>query len=147
MTAPCCGEAGLKNVNNTVEGFLGSAHPDRVPQVEDLTFSGLYNSVVGAVVDANTPVVNSTATSSGTYGTYMRLEGTIQLATGQNIVIAHDNGVALWIDGVRVPAFDDRGCCNAFENHIFTGMTGAHTIELLYVNEIGPGMLSFTPKM
>ena len=108
VSAPCCGETGLSNANNTVEGFLASAHPWWVPPVEDLVFSGLYNSVVGAVVDANTPVVNSTAASNGTYGTYMRLEGTIQLATGQNIVIAHDNGVALWIDGVRIPGFTDR---------------------------------------
>ena len=54
----------LKNVNNTVESFLASAHPWWVPPVKDLAFSGLYNSVVGAVVDGNTPVVNSTAGSS-----------------------------------------------------------------------------------
>ena len=53
----------------------------------DLAFSGLYNSVVGAVVDGNTPVMNSTAGSIGTYGTYMTLEGTIQLTNGQYIYI------------------------------------------------------------
>ena len=64
---------GVNNVNNTVESFLASLHPDRVPPVESLAFSGLYNSAVGAVVDANTPVVNSTAASCGTYGTYMTI--------------------------------------------------------------------------
>jgi hypothetical protein len=29
----------------------------------------------------------------------------------------------------------------------FTGLTGLHKIELIYVNTGGPGMLSFSPKM
>jgi hypothetical protein len=62
---------------------------------------------VGAVVDSNTPVVNSTAGSLGTYGTYMTFEGTIQLTNGQVIAIAHDDGVSLWIDGVKIPGFSD----------------------------------------
>jgi hypothetical protein len=98
-------------------------------------------------VDGNTPVVNSTATSYGTYGYYMRLEGTIQLANGQLIMISHDSGVSLWIDGVRIPGFNDRGNVAAMENYTFTGLTGAHRIELLYVNQNGPGFLSFSPKM
>jgi hypothetical protein len=146
-TAPCCGATDLNNVNNTVEGFLGSAHPDRIPQVEDLAFSGLYNSVVGAVVDGNTPVVNSTSTSFGTYGFYMRLEGTIQLANGQNVTAGHDGGVSLWIDGVRMPGFSDAGGANGLEGFHFTGLTGAHKIELLYADDNGPSFLSFAPKM
>ena len=86
MSAPYIG-GNFKNANNTVESFLASAHPDAVPPVRDLAFSGLYNSVVGAVVDRNTPVVNSTAGSTGTYGTYMRLEATIQLTNGQYIYL------------------------------------------------------------
>ena len=86
MSAPYIG-GNFKNANNTVESFLDSAHSDAAPPVMDLAFSGLYNSVVGAVVDGNTPVVNSTAGSIGTYGTYMRLEGTIQLTNGQYIYI------------------------------------------------------------
>jgi hypothetical protein len=31
MTAPYPGRTGINNVNNTVESFLGSAHPDAVP--------------------------------------------------------------------------------------------------------------------
>jgi hypothetical protein len=143
MTAP----SGGSNVNNSVEGFLASAHPWWVPPVEDLAFSGLYNSAVGAVVDANTPVVNSTSTSRGTYGTYMRIEGTIQLTQGQYIWIAHDNGVSLWIDGVRIPGFSDGGLDVSMEAYEFTGLTGAHKIELLYVNNDGPGFLSFSPMM
>jgi hypothetical protein len=145
MTGACCGD--LNNVNNTVEGFLSSGHPDAVPPVKDLAFSGLYNSVVGDVVDANTPVVNSTTTSYGTYGYYMRLEGTIQLANGQVVAVAHDSGVSLWIDSVRMPGLNDRGNVAAFDGFHFTGLTGAHKIELLYVNQNGPGMLSFSPKM
>lgn len=146
MTAPCCGTV-LQNVNNTVEGFLASAHPDSVPPVKDLVFSGLYNSVVGSVVDADTPVGNSTSGSYGTYGYYMRLEGTIQLANGQQIVIAHDCGVSLWIDDVRIAGFTD-GCDSSYiQGYQFPGLTGAHKIELLYVNRNGPGSLSFSPKM
>jgi hypothetical protein len=100
MTAP----SGGSNVNNSIEGFLSSAHPWWVPPVEGLAFSGLYNSAVGAVVDANTPVVNSTSTSRGTYGTYMRIAGTIQLTQGQYIWIAHDNGVSL---GLMASGFQD----------------------------------------
>jgi hypothetical protein len=102
MSAPYAGSGtSLNNVNNTVESFLASAHPDAAPPVKDLAFSGLFNSFVGAVVDSNTPVVNSTSGSDGTYGTYMIFEGRIELANGQSIVIAHDNGVSLWIDGYR----------------------------------------------
>ena len=102
---------------------------------------------MGAIVDSSTPVVNSTAASSGTYGTYMSLEGTIQLTNGQRFAIAHDNGVSLWIDGVRIPGFTDGGVGVACEYSTFTGLTGAHRIELLYVNQNGPGFLSFSPKM
>jgi hypothetical protein len=137
----------FNNDNNTVESFLASAHPDAVPPVSDLAFSGLYNSAVGAVVGADTPVVNGTAGNCGTYGTYMTLGGTIQLTNGQDIYIAHDNGVRLLIDGVRVPGFSDGGDSVALEAYTFTGLTGAHTIELIYVNTCGPGYLSFSPEM
>ena len=147
MTAPGVGLADVNNVNNTVESFLASAHPDRVPPIESLAFSGLFNSVVGAVVDGNTPVVNSTAGSSGTYGTYMRLEGTIQLTNRQLITITHDDGVSLWIDGVRVPGFFVGNTGARAETTIFTGLTGSHKIELIYANDGGPGILSFSPKM
>jgi hypothetical protein len=144
MSAP----PGFSNANNSVESFLASAHPDAVPPIRDLAFSGLFNSVVGAVVDGNTPVVNSTAAGHGTYGTYMTLGGTIQLTNGQYIYIAHDSGVSLWIDGVRIPGFSDMGLENpALQAYTFTGLTGAHTIELIYVNYSGPGLLTFSPEM
>ena len=147
MTAPGAGTTGLNNVNNSVESFLASSHPDRVPPVEDLAFSGLFNSVVGAVVDGNTPVTNGTAASPGTYGTYMTLGGTIPLTNGQFIYIAHDNGVSLWIDGVRIPNFNSGVVNVALEAYTFTGLTGAHKIELIYANAFGPGFLSFSPRM
>ena len=112
----------------------------------DLAFSGLYNSAVGVVVGGDTPVVNSTAGSNGTYGTYMRLEGTIQLTNGQLIYIAHDDGVSLWIDGVSIPNFSD-GVGDALQVYTFTGLTGAHEIEIIYANDAGQGFLSFSPKM
>ena len=62
-------------------------------------------------------------------------------------MITHDDGVSLWIDGVRVPGFFDGGCTVALKAYIFTGLTGAHKIELIYVNACGPGFLSFSPKM
>jgi hypothetical protein len=98
-------------------------------------------------VDGSTPVVNSTSASNGTYGYYMRFEGTIQLANGQVILIAHDCGVSLWIDGVRVPGFTDGCDSSLIQNYQFPGLTGAHKIELLYVNRDGPGSLSFSAKM
>ncbi len=149
MSAPHDTTPGINNVDNTVEGFLASAHPDAVPPVRDLAFSEQYNSAVGMAVDGTTPVQNSTATSAscGTYGTYMTLEGTIQLTNGQYIYIAHDEGVSLWIDGVRIPHFTDRGFSVALEAYIFPGPTGAHRIELIYVNACGPGFLSFSPEM
>ena len=149
MSAPHVTTPGINNVDNTVESFLSSSHPDRVPPVQDLAFSGQYNSAVGMAVGGTTPVQNSTATSAscGTYGTYMTLEGTIQLTNGQYIYIAHDEGVSLWIDGVRIPNFTDRGFSVALEAYIFPGPTGAHKIELIYVNACGPGFLSFSPQM
>ena len=142
MTAPRCTTAGINNVNNSVEGFLASSHPDRVPPVEDLAFSGQYNSVVGTVVDGTTPVVNSTAASNGTYGTYMTLEGTIQLANGQYIYIAHDDGVSCGLMASGYRDFTDRGC-SVIKAYTFTGLTGAHKIELIYVNDCRPGLPKF----
>jgi hypothetical protein len=124
-----------------------SSHPDRVPPVEDLAFSGQFNSVVGAVVDGNTPVVNSTAASNGTYGTYMTFEGTIQLTNEQVITITHDDGVSLWIDGVKAQGFFDGITAARADSIFFTGLTGLHKIELIYVNAWGAGILSFSPKM
>ena len=146
MTAPNPYCTVCNNINNSVQGFLSSSHPDRVPPVQDLAFSGLYNSAVGAVVDGTTPVVNSTAGGYGTYGTYMRLEGTIQLTNGQYIYLAHDDGFSLWIDGVRIPNFTD-GVGAALQAYTFTGLTGAHRIEIIYANDDGPGFLSFSPQM
>ena len=94
-------------------------------------------------MDANTPVVNSTATSNGTYGTYMTLAGTIQLTNGQFIYIAHDDGVSLWIDGVRIPNFTDRGSAVALEAYTFTGLTGVHKIDLIYVKRLRSGRPKF----
>ena len=146
MTAPDASCTVCTSVNNSVESFLASSHPDRVPPVEDLAFSGQYNSVVGTIVDGTTPVVNSNAAGNGTYGTYMTLEGTIQLTKGQNIYIAHDDGVSLRIDGVRIPNFTD-GVGVSIQGYYFTGLTGAHKIEIIYANVAGPGLLSFSPQM
>jgi hypothetical protein len=146
MTAPLPARASV-NVNNSVEGFLSSAHANAAPPVEDLAFSGLYNSAVGAVVDGNTPVVNSTAGSVGSYGVYIMIEGTIQLTNGQWITIMHDDGVSLWIDGVRASGFFDGPIVPTAETITFTGLTGSHKIELIYANSWGPGSLSFSPKM
>ena len=40
MSAPYPDGTGSNNVNNTVESFLDSAHPDAAPPVKSLTFSG-----------------------------------------------------------------------------------------------------------
>ncbi len=147
MTAPEPSCTVCNNVNNTVESFLDSAHPDGVHGVMDLAFSGSYNSAVGMTVGGDTPVVNSTAGSCGTYGTYMTLAGTIQLTNGQYIYIARDNGANLWIDGVNVPLGTYEGGSAALEAYRFPGQTGAHKIELIYVDACGPGLLSFSPEM
>jgi hypothetical protein len=147
MSAPHVTTPGINNVDNTVESFLSSSHPDRVPPVQDLAFSGLFNSVVGAVVDGNTRVVNSTPGSAGTYGTYIRLEGTIQLTNGQVITITHDDGVNLWIDGAKVPGFVAGDTGARADTIVFTGLTGAHKVELIYVNFAGQGILMFSPNI
>ena len=38
MSAPHATTPGINNVDNSVEGFLASAHPDAVPPVMDLAF-------------------------------------------------------------------------------------------------------------
>ena len=77
----------------------------------------------------------------------MTLGGTIQLTNGQRIYIAHDNGVSLRIDGVKIPGLNDNGPQVALDAYTFIGLTGTHTIQLIYVNTYGPGYLSFTPEM
>ena len=66
---------------------------------------------------------------------------------GQQIDIANDNGVSLWIDGTRIPGFSERAGTVALEAYTFPGLTGAHKIELIFENACGPGFLSFSPEM
>jgi hypothetical protein len=147
MTAPAPTCTACNNVNNTVESFLGSKNPDAVTPVMDLAFSGSYNSAVGAVVDGATPVVNSTAGSCGTYGAYMTLAGTVRLTNGEYIYIEHGNGISLLIDGGRISSFSDGNSSVVLQAFNFTGKTGVHNIELIYVNACGAGFLSFSPEM
>ena len=53
---------------------------------------------------------------------------------------------SLWIDGVSIPNFTE-GVGDALQVYTFTGPTGAHKIELIYVNDSGQGFLSFSPEM
>ena len=95
MSAPVIGGS-ENNFDNPVEKLSCQRTPRTgSPPVEDLAFSGSYNSAVGMAVDPSTPTVNSTAGGYGTYGTYMTLEGTIQITNGQYIYIAHDEEVSL----------------------------------------------------
>jgi hypothetical protein len=143
MNAPYEGEPWLEpEVHNTVARLLNSAH-----KVYDLTFSGLFNDVVGAVVGPTTPVVNSTAQSDGTYGVYIEFTGTVFLHNNEPVVIVHDDGVSLMIDGELVPGFITGTTAFVAQWAQFTGTTGNHTIDLVYTNVEGPGILGFGPKM
>jgi hypothetical protein len=143
MSAPFLGDSESQpNIHNTVAGFLNSAN-----KVRDLTFSGLFNDVVGAVVGPTTPVVNSTPNSYGTYGAYIEFTGTVFLHHSESVVIAHDDGVSLMIDGVLLPGYITGQTGTVGQGETFTGTTGYHTIDLVYTNVQGPGFLGFGPKM
>jgi hypothetical protein len=142
MMSPYDGAGYLPEVHNTVAGFLNSAH-----KVYDLAFSGLFNDVVGAVVGPTTPVVNDTATSDGTYGVYIEFTGTVLLHKNESVIITHDDGVSLMIDGELAPGFISGGTSAVAQWVQFMGTTGNHTIDLVYVNVLGTGLLSFGPKM
>jgi hypothetical protein len=143
MNSPyCCGQPFQPDVHNTVAGFLNSAH-----QVRDLIFSGLFNDDVGAVVGPTTPVVNSTLQSTGTYGVYIEFTGTVFLHHSESVIIAHDDGVSLMIDGELLPGYSTGSGGTVAEGPNFTGTTGNHTIDLVYTNYQGPGFLGFGPKM
>lgn len=130
------------NLKNSVKGFLDSADG-----VADLTFSGLTNSVLDAVVGPATPVVNSSSSSYGTYGVYIELTGQVNLIKDEYITVTHDDGVSLMIDGSLVSGLTSSNTPAIAEVVQFTGTTGLHTIDLVYVNSVGLGLLSFSPQM
>ena len=143
MSAPAgVGYPVSPEINNSVQGFLNSAHP-----VASLSFSGLFNATIGAVVGPSTPIVYGSGTSSGTSGVLIRFRGYLPLVNGQLIEIEHDDGAALMIDGVLQSGITAGGGGDLTEAVTFTGATGTHEIFLDYCNVEGPGILSFEPKM
>ncbi len=131
------------NVDNGVGAFLNSA-----AKVADLKFSGLTNPAIDAVVNAKTPVVDKKASEcTSSYGTYMELTGIVRLTQNERLTITHDDGVSLEIDGTAVPGLTSGNTGAIAETFVFAGLSGSHTIDLVYANVCGAGLLSFSPAM
>jgi hypothetical protein len=108
----------------------------------DLKFSGLTNPILGKVVDASTPL-------SGTnYGIIIEFTGSIFLTHKRPIQILHDDGVSLVIDGAQIAGFGSVVTPPKLESAVFTGITGTHSVDLLYANAVGGGAwLLFFPLL
>jgi hypothetical protein len=122
----------------TVGRFLGGC-----PTAEyNLRFSGLTNPILGGVVDVNTPM------SGANYGIIIEFTGSIFFTHKQLIQILHDDGVSLMIDGTQIAGFGSVVTPPILESVRFTGITGTHSVDLLYANAIGGGAwLLFFPLL
>ena len=131
------------SIHYTIGSFLASSHP-----VSTLVFSGLVNPVLGSAVTASTLLSNGVSDGgpTGTYETFIELTGSVRLVVGEDIVLTHDDGVSLKIDGSSVCCFTTGPTFPTAERSRFTGATGAHTIDLVYVEtQGGPAELIFSP--
>jgi hypothetical protein len=115
----------------TMISFLGTC----ASAVTNLRFSHLPNPYL-----SNKPVTGSTSLGPGyTYGEMMELTGSINLTNGRPIMVCHDDGASLLIDGSPVPDLNLTST-GAFpttcESATWTGTTGPHTYDLLYANYV-----------
>lgn len=131
-----------------LSSFLSTCSTPTVPKgsKNGLQFSGLPNPNLG-----NKPAVSSTAMYNSTYGELIEFTGTVNLTSGQEIQILHDDGVALEIDGVLITGFGNHVTAPTLESVTFTGTTGPHSIDLLYGNTAGDkndgAWLLFFPRL
>jgi len=132
------------NLNNSVSGFLNSAD-----KVSMLTFSGLNNPAVGGVVQATTPIINTTSGGCGTttYGVYMEITGKVKLTNNELITVTHDDGVSLMIDGTLIAGVGHGPNNPQADVFVFTGTSGSHVVDMVYDNSCAGGILSFSPSM
>lgn len=108
----------------------------------DLKFSGLTNPILGKAVDGTTPM------SGANYGVIIEFTGSIFFTHKQPIQILHDDGVSLMIDGAQITGFGSVITPPRLESVRFTGITGTHSVDLLYANAIGGGAwLLFFPRL
>lgn len=115
----------------TIGAFLSSCSTPTVPPgvKNGLHFTGVVNPNLGnTVATANTPL------NKAAYGEIIEFQGTVYLSNGQEIQILHDDGIALGIDGVLVKGFDSETTPPILETVKYTGISGLHTIDLLYAN-------------
>jgi DNA-binding winged helix-turn-helix (wHTH) protein len=109
----------------------------------DLKFSGIANANLGGAAAGPT-----TAMSGNGWGILVEFTGTTEFSSGQEIVILHDDGVALEIDGKHIPGFSPGPTTPALESEVFTGSSGVHSFDLLYANAAGGGAwLLFYPAL
>jgi hypothetical protein len=108
-----------------------------------LKFSGLSNPNLpnGEAASA------STLMSGPSWGIMVQFEFSEDLFTGENIVVIHDDGIALEIDGTLVGGFTSTEGLST-NTVVWTGGGGSHSINLLYANATGNGAwLLFGPAL
>ena len=126
--------------NFTISTFLSSISP-----ASQLVFSGQPNPVTGTVITAKTQLTDAIANlTDGTYKTAIELTGTIRIANGQYLAVAHNGGVALYVDGVTLPGFNSSDS-PTMDYTQFSGGGGKHTLDLVYVAFWGAEILMFGP--
>jgi hypothetical protein len=109
-----------------------------------LTFSGLPN----ANLPGNTAANSSTLMNGDTWGIMVEFTGTVGLTNGQQIVIYHDDGASLEINGSVVPGFAPGVGIHFPDSVTWTGGSGTFTYDLLYANAQGGGAwLLFGPQL
>jgi hypothetical protein len=132
----------------TIGSFLSTCSTPTVPPgvANGLHFTGVLNPNLG-----NKAATKGTAINKTSYGEIIEFTGTLNLTNGQQIQILHDDGVALEIDGAPVSGFDSSVTEPVLESVTFAGITGAHSIDLLYANTAGNrsdgAWLLFFPKL
>ncbi len=132
---------------NTIQGFF-------VPgSVINPVFSGLVNTQVGGIVDANTLLVTEGSFASCSpgecWGTLITISGNLSLENGGHVKIEHDDGVSLSFNGLLTGCFAEPGgthylSSNSIESCTYSGPSGLVPFDLVYTEGFsGPAKLSF----
>jgi hypothetical protein len=109
----------------TVGSFLDSLYSTPA------TYSGSANAFFGSPVTQDTPLL-SCQNNTCAWLTFMELTGNMMLNPGDEVLIAHDDGVSLMLNGILQPGFNDFNAPGGTEAITYHGPAGLVSFDLVY---------------
>jgi hypothetical protein len=137
----------------TVGGFLNSLGAVPLTGPGSPTYSGIPNAIAHTPVTSSTPIYSEPGGADG-YSAYLEITGDVFLRKGDSILISHDDGVSLKLNGVAVSACTSAASTQcftnfappysgaAFERYQWNGPSGLINFDLVYTEGFdGPANL------